>query len=113
MQLADAVWRRTEPDTTASAVTWEQALEDVRSTVDNGFERLHSLLPPGHQKTLRVVAGGGSLYGTAADAVSLSPGTAKAAVDALIGNGFLHRDDEGVRVIDPLLTDWLRRRFPV
>ncbi len=113
MQLADAVWQRTDPGTTAGAATWEQALDDIRTTVDNGFERLYSLLPPGHQKTLRVIAAGGSIYGTAADTVDLSPGTARAALDALVGNGFLRRVDDTPRVIDPLLSDWLRRRFPI
>jgi hypothetical protein len=60
-----------------------------------------------------VIAGGGSIYGTAADAVDLSPGTANAAVTSLVGNGFLIRDDDGVRIVDPLMADWLRRRFPL
>jgi len=113
MQLADALWQRTDIGSSADATTWETALADVRSTVDGGFERLHSLLPPGHQKTLRVVAGGGSIYGTAADTVDLAPGTASAAVEALVGNGFIHRDGHDLTVIDPLMADWLRRRFPV
>jgi hypothetical protein len=112
MQLADAVWQRTDAGRVASGETWEGALEDIRTSVDAGFERLFSLLAPGHQKTLRVVAGGGSIYGTAADTVDLSPGTARAAVEALVGNGFLTRAD-GLRIIDPLLGDWLRRRFPL
>jgi hypothetical protein len=112
MQLADAVWQRTDEQGTATTQTWELSLADVRSNVDNGFERLFALLPAGHQKTLRVVAGRGSIYGTAADAVDLAPGTASAAVEALVGNGFLARGDEGLRVVDPLLADWIRRRFP-
>ncbi len=113
MQLADAVWRLTPEGGSAGASTWEEALADVRANVDNGSERLFALLPAGHQKTLRAVASGGSVYGTAADVVDLAPGTAKAAVDALIGNGYLTRRDDRPTVVDPLLADWIRRRFAV
>ena len=113
MQLADALWRATPEGATAGDATWEEALADVRANVDNGSERLYALLPAGHQKTLRAVASGGSVYGTAADVVDLAPGTARAAVDALIGNGYLTRRDERLTVVDPLLADWIRRRFAV
>ncbi len=113
MQLADATWRRTPPDGTAGPETWEEATADVRATVDIGSDRLYALLPRGHQKTLRAVATSGSIYGTAAGVLELSPGTAKAAADALTGNGFLVRRDDQLTVVDPLLADWIRRRFPL
>jgi hypothetical protein len=115
MQLADALWWRTPEGGTASDETWEEALADVRRNVDNGSDRLFTLLPVGHQKTLRVIASGGSVHGTAADVFELASGTATAAVDALIGNGYVvRRDDDGrLRIVDPMLADWIRRRFPV
>lgn len=111
MQLADAIWQRTEPGDAATARSWDEALAAVRTSVDSGSERLYSLLPSGHQKTLRVVAAGGSIWGRAADALDLAPGTASAAVEALVGNGFLMRTADAIRIVDPLLADWLRRRF--
>lgn len=119
MQLADALWRRTEPGETATAPIWERALEAVRSSVDIGSERLYALLPSGHQKTLRVVASGGSVYGTAADTLDLPVGTARAAVESLTGTGYLDLRPgpvggrERLLVVDPLFADWLRRRFPL
>ncbi len=116
MQLADAVWRQTPVGATAGDAEWEEALAAVRHSVDNGSERLYALLPPGHQKTLRVLATGGSVYGRAADVVDLSPGTARAAVEAMVGNGTLARRVEPAEravVVDPLFADWARRRFPV
>ncbi len=77
------------------------------------MEGPYALLPPGHQKVLRVVASGGSVYGTAADVLALSPGTARAAVDALVGNGYLIRRQGRLTVVDPLFADWIRNRFPV
>ncbi|MCU1499122.1 MAG: hypothetical protein JWM47_3075 [Acidimicrobiales bacterium] len=113
MQLADAAWQRTAEGSTADDVVWEEALAAVRATVDLGSERLHELLPPGHQKVLRVVAAGGSVYGTAASVLDLSPGTARGAVRALTGNGYLAEREGSLRVVDPLFADWIRRRFPV
>jgi hypothetical protein len=114
MQLADAVWWRTPEGAEADDETWEAALAAVRQDVDQGSERLFALLPAGHQKTLRVVAAGGSVHGTAAAVLELSSGTATAAVEALIGNGWLRRDAASrLKVVDPLLADWISRRFPV
>lgn len=74
---------------------------------------LFDLLPVGHQKTLRVVSAGGSVYGAAAEVLDLASGTARGAVNALLGNGYLVRDDDRLRIVDPLLADWIRRRLPV
>lgn len=113
MQLADAVWRRTEPGQAAGLDTWDRSLSAVRESVDNGTERLYALLPAGHQKTLRAIVSGGSPYGTAADVLDLPAGTATGAIDALMSLGFLIRTDGRLLVVDPLLADWIKRRFPV
>ncbi|MGI9119750.1 MAG: AAA family ATPase [Acidimicrobiales bacterium] len=113
MQLADALWRLTDEGGTADDLAWEEAVATVRANVDNGSERLYALLPSGHQRSLRVVASGGSVYGTAADVLGLSPGTARAALEALVGNGYLERRGGRSFVVDPLFADWIRRRFPI
>jgi len=113
MQLADAVWRQVEPSATATDESWEEALESVRASVDLGSERMYSLLSGGQKKTLRAVASSGSVYGSLAGVLDLSPGTAKAATDVLIGDGFLERRTDGLVLVDPLLKDWIRRRFAI
>lgn len=113
MQMADAVWRATGPGGTADDDAWSAALADVREGVDAGLERLYALLPPGRQRALRIVAGGGSLFGTAADVVELGPGSAQNAVEVLMDNGDVVRTDGRYRIVDPFFADWLRRRFPV
>ncbi|MCY3889804.1 MAG: hypothetical protein OXG50_07895 [bacterium] len=113
MQLADAVWRRLEMGEAADSPTWEQALAEVRANVDAGSERIFGLLPTGHQKTLRAMASAESIYGRQAQLLNLSPGTARDASEALVGNGLLRRQDGQLVVVDPLLADWLRRRFPL
>lgn len=111
MQLADAVWRETEPGATAGERSWELALEQVRASVDLGSERMYSLLSGGQKKALRAIAASGSIYGAAAAILDLSPGTAKAATDTLIGNGFVERRNQRLMIVDPMLHDWIRRRF--
>lgn len=114
MQLADAVWQLVPEGAIATADTWERALANVRASVDSSSERLFQLLPTGHQKVLRVVAGGGSVYGTAASVLDLPTGTARAAVAALLGSADLRTDDAGkLQLVDPLFADWIGRRFPV
>ncbi|CAN5620574.1 hypothetical protein BH10ACT1_BH10ACT1_20070 [soil metagenome] len=114
MQLADAVWQLVPRGGAATDETWTEALSTTRAAVDSGSERLLELMPAGHQKVLRAVASGGSVYGTAAGVLSLSAGTARAGVQALLGSGYLaRRADDRLVVVDPLLADWIRRRFPV
>lgn len=111
MQLADALWRATPEGGTAGEEAWEAAIAAVRANVDGGLERLYSMLPVGHQKTLRAIAADGRVYGRTAEVLDLSPGTANAAVDTLIGHGHVVRRDERLEIIDPLFADWIRRRF--
>ncbi len=112
MQLADAVWRRVRPGATAEQTDWEQALSEVRVSVDAASERMFELLTAGQRKTLRAIAATGSIYGRSAATLDLPPATARNASKSLIGRGFLRRG-ERLEVVDPLLEDWLRRRFPL
>jgi hypothetical protein len=114
MQLADAVWQQTPVGGRADVDTWNLAFDRVRSSVDSGSERLFAQLPLGHQKVLRIVATGGSVYGTAAQVIDLAAGTASAGVEALVGSADLVRDADGrLALVDPLLADWIGRRFPI
>lgn len=110
MQLADAVWRRVEPGATAGPTEWEEALAEVRASVEAFSERMFDLLTAGQRKVLRAVAGSGSIYGREAELLDLPAATARDAAQSLVGKGFLTRS-ERLEVVDPLLDDWLRRRF--
>lgn len=111
MQVADAAWRATVDGGSADERVWEVALADVRSSVDLGSERVFSILKTGERKVLRVLAVGGSIYGGAAKALELPPATAKNAVTKLVDQGFVESRDDRWRIVDPLLRDWLTRRF--
>lgn len=113
MQLADALWRLTPERATATDSAWEAAIDTVRANVDGGCERLYALLPAGHQRTLRAVAADGRVYGRTAEVLELSPGTATAAVETLVGGGHVMRTGDRLAIVDPLFADWIRRRFPL
>ncbi|MXW97683.1 MAG: hypothetical protein F4Y05_06600 [Acidimicrobiaceae bacterium] len=110
MQLSDAVWRRVESGATAGPIDWEEALAEVRASVDAASERMFDLLTAGQRKVLRALAGSGSIYGREAERLDLPAATARDAAESLVGKGFLTRG-ERLEVVDPLLADWLRRRF--
>lgn len=113
MQLADACWRNTPPGHTAGAQTWAAAVDAVRRATGEGMERLYSGFERGERSVLRAVARGGSIYGAEADLLDLSNGTATHARRELLDAGDLVKTDAGLAVVDPVLADWLRRRFPI
>ena len=113
MQLADAAWRATPAGSRADDGTWELTLEQVRADVAGGLERLHSALPVGQQKVLRALAHTGSIYGSAARTHDLPKGTATSARAALLDHGHVREHGGRTVIVDPLLADWLRHRFPL
>ena len=114
MQLADTAWRLTKPGETASLETWEQTVIDARRSVHPSSERMYSSLPAGEKSVLRIVASGGSIFGSAADLLGLSNGSAQNARDKLMDGGQLSKNDDGsFALVDPLFADWLRNTVPV
>lgn len=113
MQLADAVWRRTRRGATAGDAAWSGAVDEVRRGADESMERLYSGFEKGERDVLRAVARSGSIYGAEAALLELSTGTATHARRTLLDSGDLVETAAGLVVVDPVLADWLRRRFPI
>ena len=114
MQLADALWRLTpEGGAADDRSTWDEAIARRAGQRRRRNGAAVRLLPVGHQKMLRAIAADGRVYGRIAEVLELSPGTAAAAVESLIGDGHVARRGDRLAVIDPLFTDWIRRRFPL
>lgn len=113
MQLADACWRATPPGGVATTDTWADGLADVRARTDEGMERLYARYGAGERTVLRSVARAGTIYGTEADLLDLAAGTAAHARRALLDTGDLVERAGRLVVVDPLMADWLRRRFPL
>lgn len=113
MQLADACWRHTPPGRSASTDTWVTALAEVRLASADGMERLYSGFERGERSVLRAVALGGTIYGAEAVLLDLSAGAATHARQALLNGGDLSDVAGQLTVVDPVLADWLRVRFPM
>ncbi|HET9692270.1 MAG TPA: ATP-binding protein [Acidimicrobiales bacterium] len=113
MQLADAVWAYTDPGATVDAATWAAALEGLRAREAEPLERLFSQMAESDKAVLRAVAHTGSVYGAEAALLGVAGGAAAAARRRLLDRGDVVPDGPTVRVTDPLLADWIRRRFPL
>ena len=113
MQLADAAWQRTAPGEAVDEQRWGAALTAVRTASAEGMERLFSHFDPAQRNVLRIVASGGSLYGTSARVLELSSSSAANAKSQLLADGDLVDTPDGVTVTDPLLADWLRTALPL
>lgn len=113
MQLADACWELTSPGGTADSGTYVDALETIYTREDGPLERLFTCFDDSEKALLRAVAVSGSVYGTEANLLGVSGGAAAKARRRLLGSGDLVRSGKGVVVTDPLMTYWLRRRFPI
>lgn len=113
MQLADACWRHTPPGRTAGTDTLADALEEIRRASADGMERLYSGLDRGERDVLRAVARDGSIYGAQAEVLNLSSGAASHARRTLLDSGDLAEGPDGLRIVDPLMADWIRRRLPI
>jgi hypothetical protein len=113
MQLADAAWRLVPSGARADDETWSEALINVRTASGSGLERLYSSLAARERDVLRVVASGGSPFGTAGKLLDLNAGAAQHARGQLIDAGHLHVVDGSLRLVDPVFADWLRERLPI
>lgn len=113
MRAADEVWRHTESGAVADQ-QWGAALTALRDTEAATLAAIYAELNTDEQKVLRVLASGGSLFGTAADRVELSRGGASYSRDRLLADGKLRVGADGELIVtDPLLADWLRQTLPV
>jgi hypothetical protein len=113
MQLADACWTLTEPRSVATPEIWADAVEALRRSENEPAERIFSGFADGEKAVLRSVAISGSVYGTEAALLGVAGGAAANARQRLLDSGDLIRAGKGVAVTDPIMADWLRRRFPL
>jgi hypothetical protein len=113
MQLADAAWDISPPDTDPPPDLWGRALEAVRAQTDAGHEVRYASLRSADQAVLRIVASGESIFGRAGELLDLSASSGQNARRRLVDTGQLAQRDEDLFVVDPLFADWLRRRFPL
>jgi uncharacterized protein len=113
MRAADQVWRHTGSRERADQV-WGRALMALRQAEAAVLAATYEDLTTTEKKVARIYANGGSIYGSAAERLQLSPGAADHARNRLLADGKLRHDADGeVVVTDPLLADWLVQRLPL
>lgn len=113
MQAANACWQLVDPGKTASSDIWADALEELRRSEDEPLERIFSGFSDSEKAVLRAVAISGSVYGAEARLLGVAGGAAANARQRLIDSGDLVKVKTTVKVTDPMMADWLRRRFPI
>ncbi|CAN5576644.1 hypothetical protein BH23ACT3_BH23ACT3_00130 [soil metagenome] len=111
VQLADAAWRLIEAGETYTPEVWAGALDAVRIATELGNEAVFSGFAPTAKAVLRLVANRVGLFSARAELLGVATGQTQHARDALIAAGELE-DRSGLRIVDPVFADWIRRRFP-
>lgn len=112
MQVADAAWRCVVSGGHPTPETWGTALDLLRGETNLACDAIFSGFTAGEKATLRLLAHDDALFGTAAEGLSLSAGSARHAAVALVASGDVVDLDGRRRLVDPVLADWIRRRFP-
>lgn len=113
MELADAAWWRTEPGASADRSTWDDAVADVRARTAPALRDLFGVFSSSQQAVLRAVVRTGAPFAASEGRYhDLSNSSITLARNALVDAGHLLVSDDGTRVTDPLLADWIRRELP-
>jgi uncharacterized protein len=111
MQAAHAAWTFAEGQ--AGDAAWGEAVESLRRTYRATVSVFYEQLGSDQQKLLRVLANGGSPFGSAGRVLELSKGGAATARSTLLAEGHLLEDEGRLVVTDPFLVDWLRTTLPL
>lgn len=121
MLLAHFLWEATAAGQIADLGSWEEALAATRIHVAGEVQGRYDRATRNQQRVLRAVAHHASPFAAAQRAaLGLEGGSVTKSVELAIRDGLLeqHLDAGGApvpgsyRLVDPLLGDWLRRRFP-
>jgi len=113
MELADAAWWLTDPDTEADRDTWETTLATVRARSAPALREFFGVLSGTQQSVLRAVVRTGAPFAASEGRFhDLSNSSITIARDALVDAGHLIVGAGGTVVTDPLLADWIARELP-
>ena len=114
MLLAHLLFQRTDPQRPAAAPDTRAVLEEALARVESEARAVLDGLTAVETKTMRAIAEYGTpLAARAARDLNLKKAAAANASANLSGRGLVeHSEDEGWRVVDPLLGRWLRTRYP-
>ena len=112
MQVADCAWRTVSPDRPPGRGTWADTLDLLRAETNLACDAVFTGFTAGEKSALRLLAHGEPLFGSAAETLGLSAGSAQHAVETLAADGDIWDRDGHRSIVDPVLADWIRNRFP-
>jgi uncharacterized protein len=121
MLLGHFLWRATAPGQVAALAEWEAALREARIHVAGEVEARYDRATRNQQRALRAIAHHASPFAAATRlSLGLEAGSVSKTVELAIRDGLIeqHHGPDGepiaghYRLVDPLLGDWIRRRFP-
>lgn len=112
MQVADVAWRLADPGSaTDTTALWARTVEVLRAETNLATETAFGHRSASEKAVLRLVAHGDALFGTAAELLGLNASSTQNARDALLADGDV-ADRGRLEIVDPVVADWIRRRFP-
>lgn len=112
MLLAHFMWEHTPEDGTATLAEWSDARETARGHVLGEAQALFNSASPNQRRLLRLLASDLSPYaGDALRRVGLEVGSVTRTLGQLDRDGYTE-DADGLRIIDPMMADWIRHHLP-
>jgi uncharacterized protein len=112
MLLANLLWERTQPDTPATVSEVRTGYDAALRMVDPEMRFLWEPLTANEQRVLAALAAGFTPYQRDAQLLlGLARSSAARAVDGLESRAVVERtEDDALRIVDPFLNTWVRRR---
>jgi uncharacterized protein len=109
MLLAYRLWETIDPGGTATLADWTRAHTAALTELQPEFDANWRRLSTSEQKALRaVVAGGGSPFQKRVlGQLDLPKSTARAALQALLGNATVEQETDDYVLVDPLFAEWI------
>jgi hypothetical protein len=109
MLLAYRLWETIDPGGTATLADWTRAHAAALAELQPEFDANWRRLSTSEQKALRaVVAGGGSPFQKRVlEQLDLPKSTARAALQALLGNATVEQETDDYVLVDPLFAEWI------
>lgn len=112
MLLAHLMWQQVATGESASTDHLEAAVDSALRRVDPEARATLAGLTSGQRKTLRAVAEYGTpMAARALRTLGLPKATAQRAAPQLAAIGVIEETDDGWRLVDPLLTRWLKTNY--
>lgn len=117
MLLAHFLWQATPAGAVATLAHWQEALDVTRRHVSGEAQAVYDRATLNQQRVLRALAHDQSPFTLdARSTLGLPTGSVNKTIDSAVRDGLLEPTGEqtatAMRIVDPMLRDWIRSRLP-